>query len=84
MLILVTIPYLSVPGNTANVFKWVELVARRHGIIGVVKVPDKDLGLPSARGEEVGLEGVKIDGSDWPSVMNHLFQLRSFSTTAYV
>ena len=72
---------MSVPGYATNVFQWVELVAGRHGAVGIVQVPDEYFGVVASGGEEIGLERVKVDGSDRTGMVDHLFQLGPFCIT---
>ena len=57
-----------------------DLVARAHGVAGVVQVPDEDLALTSSRGKQVGLERVKVQHADRPSMLAVLVYLGSLKT----
>ena len=72
--------HLPIPGYATDVLQRVDLVARAHGIAGVVQVPDEDLTLTSSRRQQVGLERVKVQRADRPCVLAVLVHLGSLRT----
>ena len=64
--------HLSIPGHSADVLQWVELIAGAHGGRRVRQVPDEYFRVTGPRGQEVGLERVHIQGSYSTSVLGGL------------